>query len=286
MTSKALAVGRYTLTEMSRRRLLIVFVLVAIVLTAALGIAPFVLPGMTSADERASFILSGIARVSGLAIELCLLAIGMTVISHDLDSGAIVAILAKPMTRFGYASGKLGAAIVLLILLDTIFTLGSMLVVAIHGGGHMAVMFWFFAASSANAMLLMILVMVLTVYLNNIVAAAIVVVFSYVQGNVSILYAMVHNHVITDRLLSGIVDTAYWLFPHQLLSNLDRETAITSFHVTCATGCPELHSPSQALAQELARLPVASGAGDVVYWFAYLMVLSTILYVAIRRKQV
>jgi len=64
MTSKALAVGRYTLLEMSRRRLLIVFVLVAIVLTAALGIAPFLLPGMTSADERASFILSGIARVS------------------------------------------------------------------------------------------------------------------------------------------------------------------------------------------------------------------------------
>jgi len=182
--------------------------------------------------------------------------------------------------------GSIIGAIVLLILLDTIFTLGSMLVVAVHGGGHMAVMFWFFAASSANAMLLMILVMVLTVYLNNIVAAVIVVVFSYVQGNVSILHAMVQNHVITDRFLSGIVNTAYWLFPHQLLSNLDRDTAITSFHVTCAAGCPELHNQAQALAQELARLPFASSAGDIVYWFAYLMVLCTILYVAIRRKQV
>ena len=132
----------------------------------------------------------------------------------------------------------------------------------------------------------MILVMVLTVSLNNVVAAAIVVVFSYAQGNVSILHAMVQNHVITDRLLSGLVNIVYWLFPHQLLSNLDRETAITSFHVTCAAGCPELHNQAQALAQELARLPVASGAGDIVYWFAYLMVLCTILYLAIRRKQV
>ena len=41
-------------------------------------------------------------------------AIGMTVINHDLDSGAIVAILAKPVTRLGYAVGKLAAALFLL----------------------------------------------------------------------------------------------------------------------------------------------------------------------------
>jgi ABC-type transport system involved in multi-copper enzyme maturation permease subunit len=286
MGSSAIAVAKYTLIELSRRRLLLVFVLVAIVLTAALGIAPFILPGMTSADGRASFILGGISRVSGLAIELCLLAIGMTVISHDLDSGAIVAILAKPITRFSYAAGKLAGALFLLILLDALFTAGSMLVVALHGSGHAAVLFWFFATSSANAMLLMILVMVLTVYLNNIVAAAIVVVFSYVQGNVSILHAMVQNHVITDPILDPVINIIYWLFPHQLLSNLDRNMAITNFHVLCHDGCPHLPKPAQYLAQELARLPAASGLGDIVYWCAYLLVVSAILYFAIRRKEV
>jgi hypothetical protein len=70
------------------------------------------------------------------------------------------------------------------------------------------------------------------------------------------------------------------------MSNLDRDMAITNFHVLCQDGCPHLPNPAQYMAQELARLPAASGIRDIAYWCAYLIVVSAILYVAIRRKQV
>jgi ABC-type transport system involved in multi-copper enzyme maturation permease subunit len=283
----AIAVARYTLLELSRRRLLLVFVGIAVFLTAGLGIAPLFLPGINSVDERAVFVLGGISRVDGLAIELCAFAIGMTVINHDLDSGAIVAILAKPVTRLSYAVGKLAAALSLLLLLVSVFTAGSVLVVALDGGGHVAVLFWFFATNAANFMLLMVLVMILTVYLNNVVAAAIVVAFSFVQNQVSILHEMVQSNVMSDHILRPVIDTFYWLVPHQLLSNLDRDIAIANFNANCATGCPGMRpSPAQYLADELSRIPGASGSGDAVYWLAYLVVVCAILYVALRRKQV
>jgi len=286
MGSGPLSVAKFTLLELGRRRLLLVFVVLAILLTAGLGVAPFILPGFNSGDEKTVFILGGISRVDGLAIELCAFAVGMTVINHDLDSGAIVAILAKPVTRVAYALGKLAAAVFLLILLDAVFTAGSILVVEFNGGGHMDVMFWFFAVSAGNAMLLMVLVMILTVYLNNIIAAAIVVAFSFVQSQVSSVQAMVQNHLITERILDGIVNVVYWLVPHPLQSNLERDITISDFNVICRGGCPDLPHPSQYLAQELAHIPGASGTGDIVYWFAYLVVVCVALYLALRRKQV
>jgi hypothetical protein len=51
----AIAVARYTLLELSRRRLLLVFAGIAVLLTAGLGLAPLFLPGMSSADDRAVF---------------------------------------------------------------------------------------------------------------------------------------------------------------------------------------------------------------------------------------
>ncbi|MGH7761059.1 MAG: hypothetical protein ACREOY_06550 [Candidatus Dormibacteraceae bacterium] len=283
----AIAVAGYTLVELSRRRLLLVFSGIAIFLTAGIGLAPIFLPGFRSVNDKAIFVLGAISRVDGLAIELCAFAIGMIVINHDLDSGAIVAILAKPVTRLSYASGKLAAALSLLVLIVAIFTAGSLLVVALDGGGHVEVLFWFFASNGANYLLLMVLVMILTVYLNNIVAAAIVVAFSFVQDQVSTLHAMVVNNVITDHVMRPAIETFYWLVPHQLLSNLARDITTLNVATLCETGCPGLQAtPAQILADELSRIPGASGPGDVVYWLAYLCVVSAVLYVALRRKQV
>jgi ABC-type transport system involved in multi-copper enzyme maturation permease subunit len=283
----AVAVARYTLTELSRRRLLIVFAAIAGMLTAGLGLAPFILPGITTVDEKTVFVLGGISRVDGLAIELCAFAIGMIVINHDLESGAIVAILAKPVTRLGYAAGKLGAALYLLLLIVGIFTGGSMLVVALDGGGQLDALFSSFAANAANFLLLMVLVMILTVYLNNIVAAAIVVAFSFVQNLISTLHSAVVNNVLTDHIVRAVVSVLYWIVPHPLQGNLDRAIAIAQYHVNCSTGCPGMRpTPAAYLAHELKNIPGASGSGEIVYWLAYLTVACAILYVALRRKKV
>jgi ABC-type transport system involved in multi-copper enzyme maturation permease subunit len=284
----ALAVARYTLLELARRRLILFFVGIAIVFTAGLGLAPLVIPGLTTADEKTVFVLGGITKVDSIAIELCAFAVGMIVINHDLDSGAIVGILAKPITRLGYAAGKLVAALFLLLLLVAVLIAGSMLVAVIDGSDNLDTLFAFFAANAANWMLLMILVMILTVYLNNIVAAAIVVAFSFAQDQISTLHAAVENGVITDRILGGIVNSLYWVVPHPLVSNMGRAIVIAQYNVNCAAnGCPGMKpSPAEYLANELARIPGASGGGEIVYWFAYLTVVCALLYVALRRKQV
>jgi len=50
--SKALAVSRYSLLELWRRRILLVLVLVAVGLIAGTGLTPHLAPGFRSDDDR------------------------------------------------------------------------------------------------------------------------------------------------------------------------------------------------------------------------------------------
>src|SRR5713226_6763007 len=159
--SQALAVGRYTLIELTRRRLLGVIVAIGVVLTAGIAVAPHVLRQPTPKDGVIVVLVALGAEVP-YAMTLCAFAVGMTVINHDLDSGAVVSIFAKPVSRSSYTFGKLLAAVSLL--LAAIFTAGSLGVVAANGGGVYATAFWTCAALAANIVLLMLLLMVLTVY--------------------------------------------------------------------------------------------------------------------------
>jgi ABC-type transport system involved in multi-copper enzyme maturation permease subunit len=276
--TQALAVARYTLLELTRRRLLLVIVAIGVVLMAGIAIAPHVLPGNKTDQDRIIVTLTALASVVPYAVTLCAFAVGMTVINHDLDSGAVVSIFAKPIPRAAYTAGKLVAAASLVLLITAIFTAGSMLDVAINnGGGVYAVVFWTCAALAANVVLLMLLVMALTVYLNNVIAAAIVLAFNFVAGYVLDLHAMVQNHVITDRVLEAIVNFAYWAVPHELSSNLQRETLM----LQTANGNLRFRGENP-----LDRVPGASDAVDVVFWAAYLVAICVVLFWSVRRKQV
>jgi len=287
MAARGPAVAAYTVLELSRRRVLLVLVAAAVLLTAGIGAASLILPGMTSADERAVFVLSAISRIDGLAILLCAFAIGMTVVNHDLDSGAIVAILAKPITRFSYAAGKLASGLFAIVLVGAIFAASSLLVVQLDGGGHATVMFWFFASSVANAVLAMVLVMVLTVSVNNIVAGGIVAAFTFFQVQLATINATVQSSPLTAPAMKAVVNVIYWLVPHDLVSNLNREVVIANYNVDCSTGCPGMRpTPAEYLAHQLAGIPGASGAGEIAYWLAYVVVACVLLYAALRFKQV
>lgn len=275
--SQALAVTRYTLLELTRRRLLLVILAIGVFFSAAAGIAPHVLPGFRSDQDRVIFMLNTLGIQVPLAITLCAFAFGMTVINHDLDSGTVVAIFAKPVSRFSYAGGKLLAALSLLLLIGAVFTAGSLIIVAANGGGPYEVVFWTYAALAANAVLLMLLVMTLTVYVNNIVAAAIVFVFNFVAGNVLTLHAMVEHHVITDAVAKAAVSVAYWGVPHELTSNLQRQI----FQMQMDIG--QVRFAGQ---NPLDRIPGASGSADILFWFAYLIVICAVLFWSVRRKQV
>src|SRR5260370_20048469 len=103
---EGLAVARYTLTELPGRRLLGVIVAIGVVLTAGIAVAPHVLRQPTPKDGVIVVLVALGAEVP-YAITLCVFVVGMTVINHDLDSGAVVAIFANPMSRSGYTAGRL-----------------------------------------------------------------------------------------------------------------------------------------------------------------------------------
>ena len=275
--SQALAVTRYTLLEMSRRRVLLVIVGLGVLLTAGLGFAPHVLPNIPTDKDRLIVYLTGLAAVLPDAIILCAFAIGMTVINHDLDSGALVSIFAKPVARSSYTAGKLIAAVGVVLLIGALFTAGSFVVVAVNGGGVYEVVFWTCAALAANDVLLMLLVMALTVYMNNIVAAAIGFAFNFGAGNVLTLHAMVTHNVITDSIAKTLVNIIYWSVPHELTSNLQRQILQLQL---------DTHELAVRGSDPLARIPGASTNVDIVFWFGYVVAMCLLLFGAVRRKQV
>ena len=275
--SKAFAVSRYTLLELVRRRVVAAVVAVGLVLMTAIAIAPFVLPGNSTSTDKLIVSLTGLRQIVPDALLLCALAIGMTVINHDLDSGAVVSIFAKPVSRASYTAGKLLAGIGLLLLIAGIFTAGSLITVAIDGGNAYAVVFWAGAALAANVVLLTLLTMALTVYLNNVIAGVIVLAFNFVAGNVLSLYAMVQHGVITDGVLKTLVSIVYWAVPHELVSNLERQ--IEQMRLDTRIEVVRGFDP-------LARIPGASGTTDIVFWAGYVVAISLLLFWAVRRKQV
>jgi ABC-type transport system involved in multi-copper enzyme maturation permease subunit len=275
--AQALAVARYTLVEMTRRRVLVVIVAIGVALMGGIAYAPHVLAQPTAKDGLI-VMLTALAGVVPYAVTLCAFVVGMTVINHDLDSGAAVSIFAKPVARSSYTAGKLIASLSLLLLIASIFTAGSLLVVAANGGTVYGVVFWTLAAVTANVVLLMLLVMVLTVYLNNVVSAAIVLVFNYVAGQVINLHAMVQHNVITDAIGKVIVNIAYWGVPHELTSSLQRQI----LQLQIDTGETRF-GPG---ANPIDRLPDASGAVDIWFWFAYIVAISVVLLWSVRRRQV
>lgn len=275
--TQAIAVARYTLLELTRRRLVLLIVGVGVVLSAGIAIAPFVLPHNTTDTDKLIVSLTGLHEIVPNAVLLCALAIGMTVINHDLDSGAVVSVFAKPVSRARYTAGKLVAGVSLLLVIVIIFTAGSLLIVALDGGHVYEVVFWACAALAANAVLLMLLTMALTVYLNNVIAAVIVLAFNFVAGNVLSLYAMVQHNVITDGALKTMVSIVYWAVPHELSSNLERQ--IEQLRLATQVEVVRGFDP-------LARIPGASGTVDIVFWFGYAVAICLLMFWSVRRKQV
>ena len=121
----ALAVGRYTLVELSRRRILLVFFILGAVGIVLLGVGLKVL--YTFASSQGSFaapntdpaalnrylelaFVNYVFSALGVFGLLIAFAIGMTAIYHDLESGAAVSIFAKPVSRFAFAAGKIAGA--------------------------------------------------------------------------------------------------------------------------------------------------------------------------------
>lgn len=279
-----IAVTRYTLLEMSRRRLLLALVLVAVALVAALGIAPYILPGYNTPFQRADLLLQGIERSVGLFLLLTGFALGITVIYNDLETGAAVAILAKPVSRFEYAAAKAAAALATQTLVAGALAGTTALFLVLYGAADYdyGAVTSFYLAGTANVLILVVALMALTTVLNNIVAAVVGFVAYQAFGAITALHDVVVGGALIGSPWKELIGVAYPLVPHQLVGGLPREVIRTEVNAGAFAGAFERipgFDPYRGI-------PYASDLGDIVSWAAYFVVVALLLYAAVRRRQV
>jgi ABC-type transport system involved in multi-copper enzyme maturation permease subunit len=299
---KSLAVARYTIVEMSRRRLLIVFFAIGAVGIAGLGIllkafsSAFVgnvrvsgpgdfegpTPEQLTRLTELSFVNDLIA-VLGIFALLIAFAIGMTAIYHDLESGSIVGIFSKPVSRLEFAVGKVVAAAVGMIVVVGLLGVEARLVMYLFGGGLEDALWWETLAAVANAVTLMLIVLALSAWVNNIVAAIIAFIYNGAAGIVVMLHQqMTNGGVLADNQVLHVgLTILYWLVPHALISSAPREIAHQELEILNST------APGGAnFDQAFSGIPGPSGAADIIWWAFVVAVLFGLVYLAVRRRQV
>jgi hypothetical protein len=86
-----------------------------------------------------------------------------------------------------------------------------------------------------------------------------------------------------NGLLNGGLNVLYWLVPHQLVSDAPRELARAEFNL--------FSSQNQGggggdVNQAIASVPGPSGATDIIWWIFVIAVFASLVYIAVRRRQV
>jgi len=298
----AAAVARYTLIELTRRRILLVFAAIGAFGILAIGIVLKVFgsafsTGFSSAGPPGSappdpatvnrfldlMFVTDLVGVLGFFALLVAFAVGMTAIYHDLDSGAAVAIFSKPVSRLAFTIGKVVAAVVAIIAIVGVLSIEATLVGFLFGGGLEQTLAVETVAGIANAITLVLLVLALSTWMNNIIAAVVAFIYNAASGVVVALHAsMVAGYLGDNALLKGGVNVLYWLVPHQLVSDAPRELARAEFNLFASQN----QGGGGDVNQAIASVPGPSGATDIIWWIFVIAVFATLVYVAVRRRQV
>jgi ABC-type transport system involved in multi-copper enzyme maturation permease subunit len=295
-------VARYTLLELSRRRILLVFFVIGALGIAALGVGLKVFSssfasGISfggpsgSAPDPAKInrflelsYVNNLIGALGLFSLLIAFAIGMTVIYHDLESGSAVAIFSKPLSRFAFAVGKFTAAVAAMIAIVGVLSLEARLLMLLFGNTGIEGALWVQTiAQVANAITLMLLVMALSTWMNNIVAAIVAFIYNAVAGVAVALYDQMQTGSFgNNAVLHAGLTALYWLVPHPLMSDAARQIARAQYELFST---PE-NQGGPPIDQVLGGIPGASGAGDITWWVFVLVVFAGLVYYAVRRRQV
>ncbi|GAC1686652.1 MAG: hypothetical protein PVS2B1_07050 [Candidatus Dormibacteraceae bacterium] len=293
-----LAVARYTLLELSRRRILLVFFVIGVLGIAAIGIALKLIPinmatggppGTAQPDPAVvrrflefTFVRTLIGVVGFFAL-LIAFAIGMTAIYHDLESGAAVAIFSKPVSRLAFTAGKVVAAFIAMVVVVGLLGLEARLLMTLFGGGLEGAMWVETVAAVANATLLMLIVLALSTWMNNIVAAVVAFIYNFAAGVIVGLHSQLAmmGTLGANGVFKTLLNILYWLVPHQLVSDAARQIVKASYEMSPPRG------PGAPTAdQVLAGVPGGSGFQDILWWAFGIAFTSALVYVAVRRKQV
>ncbi len=287
------AVARYTLLELSRRRILLVFFIIGAIGIIALGGGLKVLYQVAASNpqsfasgsvDAAAFnhflellFVSYVFQALAIFALLIAYAIGMTAIYHDLDSGAAVSIFSKPISRLAFAAGKILAAIVGLIVIVGLLALEARAVMFLFGGGLENALTGQLLAVVANAIVVMLIVLSVSTWINNILAAVVTFIYyNVVTGIIATVHMLADGGLIGNAAVRNVFDVLYWLVPHQLVSSAIRDLAKAQIEI--AGGATSN--------QALASVPAPSGAGDIAWWGFTVLAFAGLVYYAVRRRQV
>jgi ABC-type transport system involved in multi-copper enzyme maturation permease subunit len=287
----ALAVSRYTLVELSRRRILLVFAVIGALGIVALGVGLKLLyevaatnsfgnrrvdPALLARFLELLFVTYVVQALSLFAL-LIAYAIGMTAIYHDLESGAAVSIFSKPVTRLAFAAGKVGAAVAGLLVVVGVLAVETRIVMLLFGGGLENGLTGEILAVVGNVLVVMLLVLALTTWMNNIVAVVVAFIYSnVVEGIIVFIHRLADQGLLGNDTVRAVFDVLYWLVPHPLVSSVTGDLARAQIQL----------SGGAVSNQVTATIPPASGAADIAWWVFTMVVFSGLLYYSVRRRQV
>lgn len=292
-----LSVARYTLIELSRRRILLVFFIIGAVGIAllALGLRLFyaaIISGTSSGPSTSQLtpaqinqvveylFVTQILGVLGVFALLIAFALGMTTIYHDLDSGAAVSIFAKPVSRLAFTAGKLLAAVVAMVAIVGLLALEARLAMYLFGGGLENALWLEVLAQLANTLVVMLLVMSLSTWMNNIVAAVVAFIYyDVVTGVIVLIRNLADQGAIDNSIVKFVFDILYWVVPHTLTSSAIRDLAEAQLQISGGAA-------ASRGAVGVSSIPAASGIGDIAWWAFIVIVLVAMVYYSVRRRQV
>jgi len=287
--------------ELSRRRILLVFFVIGALGIGAIGVALKILltvsplsfsgpPGSPAPDPAQLNLITELQFVTqlmsviGFFALLIAFAIGMTAIYHDLESGAAVSIFSKPVSRLAFTAGKVLAAVVSMVVIVGLLSLETRLVMTLFGGGLEGALWVETVAAVGNASLLMLIVLALSTWMNNIIAAVVAFIYNFVASIVVALHGqLVGGGLGSNEIVKLVLTVAYWLVPHQLMSDARRQLARAEFDV--------ISSQSQggsgpSAADFVNSVPGASELQDIIWWVFLVALMATLVYLAVRRRQV
>jgi ABC-type transport system involved in multi-copper enzyme maturation permease subunit len=292
-----LAVARYTLLDLSRRRILLVLFVIGALGIGAIGgylkveslsnpvisFGPGPVQPSSAAMSRLTKLtfITELIQVVSVFAALIAFAVGMTAIYHDLESGAAVGIFSKPVSRLAFTVGKVLAAVLAMLVIVGLLGLETMLAMALLGGGLEGALWAEIVAAVANAVVVMLVVLALSTWMNNIVAAVLGLVYNGAALEIDQLHGqVVAGQLVNNDTLTVGINILYWLVPHQLMSDAQRQLAQANFDVfESLPGTP----PSGPFVN---TAPGASGIEDIIWWAFLVVCMATLVYIAVRRRQV
>lgn len=209
-------IARATLFEQANRRLLWWLAGVALALVTGLALLGIIHPiADLSTKETARLFARGAA---GFYTLICVIVLGMGIIGYDLDSGAAIMFLSRPVSRGQYLTGRyLGNAVTLAI------TLGAMglgtFVVSLVGGRTDWTLLYDFIVLAWNAAVVLAVMVALTVIAGMIATAIIGFITWEVIGNTYLLMGLIHAREITG-MAAKLLTVFVVISPHVLSSPL------------------------------------------------------------------